>query len=79
VKQKKRCVSSHDPFDIPMLSEIFEVLRRGRHICSEDGDLYWAVRDNLDALEGLFYRLGFRLEAHPRDFYQIDFCGTHQK
>ncbi len=76
MKQKKRCADSNDPFDIPRLSEIFEALRRGRHICSEDGDLYWAVRDNLDALQRLFPRLGFRLEAHPRDFYFFHGTGS---
>jgi len=60
---------SSDPFDIPKLAEIFEALRRGRHICAEDGDLFWALRDRFDHIQTLFSHLGFRLEAHPRDFY----------
>lgn len=58
-----------DPFDLPRLEEVFDALRRGRHLCPEDGDLYWALRDHHAAYADLFGRLGFRLEAHPRDFF----------
>lgn len=56
-------------YDLPRLKEVFEALRRGRHLCPEDGDLYWALRDHREAYGDLFGRLGFRLEAHPRDFF----------
>lgn len=69
-------LSANDPCNIPGLSEIFEALRRGRHLCSLDGDLYRAVRDNLEGLQLLFSRLGFRLEAHPRDFYYFHGTGS---
>ena len=69
-------MNNGDPLAIPRLSEIFEALRRGRHICSEDGDLYWAVRDNIEILERLFSGLGFRLETHPRDFYYFHGTGS---
>lgn len=58
-----------DPFDLPRLGDVFDALRRGRHLCAEDGDLYWALRDHQAAFAELFGRLGFRLEAHPRDFF----------
>lgn len=42
------------PFDLPHLDEIFDVLRRGRHLCAADGKLYWALRENLDAYQDFF-------------------------
>lgn len=57
------------PFDLPHLGEVFDVLRRGRHLCAADGKLYWALRDNLDAYQDLFHHLGFRLQVHQRDFF----------
>lgn len=57
------------PFDLPNLGEIFDVLRRGRHLCAADGKLYWALRENLDAFQNLFHHLGFRLQVHQRDFF----------
>jgi len=58
-----------NPCDLPFLDEIFQRLCRGRHICAEDGNYYHALYDNFDLYQQLFDRLGFRLEAHPRDFY----------
>ena len=57
------------PYDLPRLRDVFEALRRGRHLCPEDGELYWALRDHREAFGELFGRLGFRLETHPRDFF----------
>jgi hypothetical protein len=62
-------MSPPNPFALPRLKEVFEALRRGRHLCPEDGDLYWALRDHHEAFRDLFAHLGFRLEAHPRDFF----------
>ncbi len=62
-------MTQSSPFDLPRLKEAFEVLRRGRHICPEDGDIYWAMHDHLDRFQDLFSHLGFHLEVHPRDFY----------
>lgn len=58
-----------NPCDLPFLDEMFRSLSRGRHICAEDGKLYHALYDNFDLYHKLFDVLGFRLEAHPRDFY----------
>jgi hypothetical protein len=58
-----------NPCDLPFLDEIFQRLVRGRHICAEDGNHYHALYENFDLYQQLFDRLGFRLEAHPRDFY----------
>jgi hypothetical protein len=62
-------MSRSGPFALPRLKEVFEALRRGRHLCPEDGELYWALRDNLEPFQDLFAHLGFRLEFHPRDFF----------
>lgn len=61
--------SSDSPFALPHLAEIFNELRRGRHLCPEDGILYYSLRDLNESFTDLFRRLGFRLEYHPRDFY----------
>jgi hypothetical protein len=55
--------------DLPRLAEIFDQLRRGRHICREDGDIYWLLQKNRQDYEDLFTALGFRLEGHPREFF----------
>lgn len=62
-------MSEKSPFALPHLAEIFNQLRRGRHLCPEDGDLYRALRQDGEAFRDCFHHLGFRLEAHPRDFF----------
>ncbi len=62
-------MTQDSPFALPQLSHVFDALRRGRHLCPEDGKPYWALRDHLDAFQDLFHHLGFRLEYHPRDFF----------
>lgn len=69
-------MSKNSPFALPRLKEVFEILRRGRHICPEDGDLYWAVHDNLDSFQDLFSHLGFHLKAHHRDFFYFHGQGS---
>ncbi|MHB8765221.1 MAG: condensin complex protein MksE [Deferrisomatales bacterium] len=64
------------PFALPRLKEVFEALRRGRHLCPEDGDLYWALHDHRDAYQDLLSRLGFRLAAHPRGFFYVEGEGS---
>lgn len=62
-------MSASSPFDLPLLEEIFDALRRGRHLCAADGKPYWALRENLEAYQDLFHHLGFRLQVHQRDFF----------
>lgn len=62
-------MSASSPFDLPLLEEIFDALRRGRHLCAADGKSYWALRENLEAYQDLFHHLGFRLQVHQRDFF----------
>jgi len=62
-------MNQNSPFALPYLSEIFDALRRGRHLCAEDGGLYSSLQENLSTYHDLFQHLGFRLEQHPRDFF----------
>jgi hypothetical protein len=55
--------------ELPRLAEIFDQLRRGRHICREDGDIYWLLQKNRQDYEDIFTALGFRLESHAREFF----------
>jgi hypothetical protein len=58
------------------MAEVFDALRKGRHVCPEDGAIYLAIRDHRDAYETLFENLGFNFREHPRDFFY--FCGDAQ-
>lgn len=55
--------------DLPHLAEIFQVLRRGRHVDIDDGRLYVALKSEVDAYTALFSQLGFELKHHARDFF----------
>lgn len=57
---------------LPHLEKVFRLLSRGRHICLEDGEPYWALCENHSAFTALFAALGFRLIRHDRDFFYFD-------
>jgi len=60
----------HDsPFMLPNLKEIFQQLRTGRHISTEDGAIYQDIVKNEDAFTELFSNLGFDMERHARSFF----------
>ncbi|WP_437656590.1 condensin complex protein MksE [Sorangium sp. So ce1182] len=59
-------------FALPQLKDVFRQLSRGRHICREDGDPYWALRDRTAEFTDLFEQLGFQLRHHARDFFYFD-------
>jgi len=61
------------PDGLPRLKDVFRELRRGRHICADDGPLHRALREHHRAFAELFEQLGFRFERHPRGFFY--FCG----
>lgn len=56
-------------FNLPNLAEIFDNLRKGKHICPEDKDLYYPLEQEYEAFNDLFKHLGFDLVKHPRNFY----------
>ena len=55
--------------ELPKLAEIFEALRRGKHLSVRDGDLYHALKRQSSQYEAIFDKLGFKLVHHPRDFF----------
>lgn len=54
---------------LPRMAEVFDALRKGRHVCAGDGGLFLALRDNRDDFEKLFTNLGFDFEEHSRGFF----------
>ncbi len=55
--------------ELPKLAEIFEALRRGKHLSVRDGDIFHALKQQCSLYEALFDSLGFKLVHHPRDFF----------
>jgi hypothetical protein len=55
--------------ELPHLAEVFEALRRGKHISVRDGDLFHALQKQESLFEALFAKLGFKLIRHTRDFF----------
>ncbi len=55
--------------NLPNMAKMFDALRKGKHLCAEDGELYLSLRDNRDAYETLFTNLGFNFQEHPRGFF----------
>jgi hypothetical protein len=55
--------------ELPKLAEIFEALRRGKHLSVRDGDMFHALKRQGSMYEAIFAKLGFKLVQHPRDFF----------
>lgn len=51
------------------LGEAFRLLRRGQHVCRDDGPVWFDLRDNAEAYRTVFRTLGYTLSDHPRGFY----------
>lgn len=51
------------------LGEAFRLLRKGHHICRDNGPVWFDLRDNAEAYRTIFNALGYRLSDHPRGFY----------
>jgi hypothetical protein len=62
-------VESHE---LPLLQAIFTDLRKGRHICLEDGPTYEALAAEPDRYQSLFNALGLNLVFHGRGFFYLD-------
>lgn len=60
---------TEDRFDLPHMEEVFDALRRGRHITLRDGELFQALQNHHEEYTELFGNLGFDLVHHSRDFY----------
>ena len=55
-----------------MLQAIFTDLRKGRHICLEDGAEYEALAADPERYQSLFAALGLNLVSHGRGFFYLD-------
>ena len=58
--------------ELPMLETIFTDLRKGRHICLEDGPVYEALAADPERYQSLFAALGLNLVRHGRGFFYLD-------
>ena len=54
---------------LPCIKEVFEALRRGKHISMKDGDIFHALKTHEGDYERLFGQLGFNLVRHAHDFF----------
>lgn len=57
---------------LPQVKELFKELREGKHLCMENGDLYWVLHRRFEEYQALFAQLGFTLAKHRRNFYFFD-------
>jgi hypothetical protein len=55
-----------------MLQTIFTDLRKGRHICLEDGAAFEALAADPERYQSLFAALGLNLVCHGRGFFYLD-------
>ena len=60
---------NHPVLNLPCMAEVFEALRRGKHISMKDGETFLALKKHQEAYEQLFAKLGFKLVHHTRDFF----------
>lgn len=58
--------------ELPHLQELFDRLKRGYHLSSEDEPMFSAVAANHEAYAAYFAPLGLKLVRHPRDFFYFD-------
>ena len=58
--------------ELPLLQTIFTDLRKGRHICLEDGPAYEALAADPERYQALFAALGLNLVCHGRGFFYLD-------
>ncbi len=57
---------------LTLVKELFQALSKGKHLCTDDGDLYFALHRRYAEYETLFRQLGFALRRHPRNFFYFD-------
>lgn len=58
--------------ELPYLQELFDRLKRGYHLSSEDEPTFSAVAANHEAYAAYFAPLGLKLVRHPREFFYFD-------
>lgn len=77
----KRMISrwSMNTNDLPFLKEAFSALRRGRHLCVEDGEIYRAIESMHEDYVRFFADLGMDLRHHREGFYYLHEDKTARK
>ena len=58
--------------ELPLLQTIFTELRKGRHLCLEDGATFEALAADPERYQSLFAALGLNLVFHGRGFFYLD-------
>jgi chromosome condensin MukBEF MukE localization factor len=58
--------------DLPHLREIFDTLKRGRHLGPDDEPMFSALINDYEAYAAYFAPLGLKLVQHERDFFYFD-------
>jgi hypothetical protein len=58
--------------DLPHLREVFDTLKRGRHLSPEDEPLFSALAANYPAYADTFAALGLKLVRHEREFFYFE-------
>lgn len=58
--------------DLPHLREIFDALKRGRHLGPDDEPMFSALISDYEAYALYFAPLGLKLVQHERDFFYFD-------
>ncbi|HRW77307.1 MAG TPA: hypothetical protein P5207_01440 [Candidatus Sabulitectum sp.] len=61
--------------ELPLIKELFERLRTGRHVYHADGECYRALCGNEEEYREFFASLGFTLTRHQRDFFYLQGSG----
>jgi len=54
--------------ELPHLSDIFQKLRGGKHLCADDGPLFIALNAHYERFAAFFKAIGFDLVKHERGF-----------
>lgn len=60
-----------NPYSLPHLPEVFRALQNGYHFTIDDGDPYFALRDNRGSYEQLISALGYRLNEDARGYFYL--------
>src|SRR3954468_112804 len=55
--------------ELPHLTEVFDRLRGGRHLCADDGAVFIALHADCESYATLFKSIGFDLIKHDHGFY----------
>ncbi len=56
---------------LPHMEVVYTALMSGKHLSSEDGDVYYALRDNTEDYQAYFSAIGMDLIADARGFYYL--------